>query len=355
MFKLDWDINAASFALSESDAYVDAIIIYRILLRSGYINLKLNTVEEFLKSNGRIAYPSRYKANKISDINYDITCDQIPHKIIPHSIPASQDSDIKCHTTCNHQQDQKQLQTFSTYNVQNGLVNAYSGRNTWNSYPAYPNHYIQNSPQVQDINSKATNKKDHFFNILSHNQMSNQNEQMIQPNFGTQVANNDYQRGIPLSPAQYHSQATQPKTSLNCNSYQFAQAGSVVPNNNFYPCNNLPAYPICSANHQNNPNSHKTNNINQGFHQLYYNNDSNVQTNITNNTGLFSFGKRWDTKADNFVMRAFQASILEMWTRLKQDGYSIEIDEVMASLTYQRLISNNKKDDISELSSLGNV
>lgn len=54
-------------------------------------------------------------------------------------------------------------------------------------------------------------------------------------------------------------------------------------------------------------------------------------------------------------MKAFHASILEMWTRMKQDYYSIEIDEVMASLIYQGLISNNKKDDISDFSSLGNV
>lgn len=185
--------------------------------------------------------------------------------------------------------------------------------------------------------------------------MSNQKKQMIQPNFETQ-ANNDYQGGIHLSSAQYHSQANEAKTCSNyCNACQFAQADSFVPNNNFYPYKNLPAYPIYSANRQNNPNSHNSSNINQGFHQLYYNNDSNVQTNITNNTGLCSFGKRWNTKVDNFVMKAFHASILEMWTRLKQDCYSIEIDEVMASLTYQGLISNNKKDDILDLSSLSNV
>lgn len=296
MFKRDWDTNAENFALSESDAYVDAIIIYRILLCNGYINLKLSIVEEFLESNGRIAYPSQCKTNKISDIYYDITYnnqeDQTLNKSTPHNVPACRASDMNYHTSYNHQNEQQQLQPISNHNAENGLVTNFFGPNTWNSYQACPNYYIKNFPQVQDINSKATNDKDHLSTTSNHNQMSNQIPKMMQPNFGTQVANSYFQGGMRFPAAKYYSQTVPSTTNSDNNAYQSTQADPVVSNNYFYPDTNLSTHPIRSANNQNNSIPQNTNNINQDSQPIYCNNGSNIQTHITNNSDICSFGKR---------------------------------------------------------------
>lgn len=340
MPKLEWDINAANFALSESDAYVDAINIYRILLSKGYINLKLKTVEEFLLSNGRLAYPSRCNFNP--DITFDNQKNQIPHQLTPYNIPTSRASNINYYTTCNHQQAQKQPQTFSDDNIQNGLVNPYSGPNARNSYNVSPNYYIQNSQQVQNVNNQATKREKHVSDISSHNQIINQTKQITYTNFGTQVAN-IHQKDMHLPKVQYYSQEALPETNTNCNIYHSTQAGPAVPKNYFHPYNNLSTCPILPANnHQNYPNSHNTNNINQTFHPTYYSNGSNIQTNITNNSGFCSIGKGWDSQADKFVMKSFLKYIVEIWARLKQDGYYIETDDVLASFYYQGLLPKKK-------------
>lgn len=231
MPKLEWDINAANFALSESDAYVDAINIYRILLSNGYINLKLKTVEEFLLSNGRLTYPSRSNSNP--DITSNNQKNQISHQLTPYNIPTSQASTINYYTTCNHQQAQKQPQTFSDNNIQNGPVNPYSGPNARKSYNVSPNYFVQNSQQVQNVDNQATNRENYVSDISSHNQIINQTNQITYPNFGTQVANT-HLKDMRLPTVQYYSQAALPKTNTS-NIHHSTQAGPAVPKNYFHP------------------------------------------------------------------------------------------------------------------------
>lgn len=71
-----------------------------------------------------------------------------------------------------------------------------------------------------------------------------------------------------------------------------------------------------------------------------YNNAHQSTTSLIQERGL---GKKWDSIADNFVRSAFNASIIEIWTRLKQNGYLVKLDDIITSLSYQDLISKKEK------------
>lgn len=195
MAKLEWDINAANYTLSESDAYLDAVNIYRALLCKGYIELNLNTVEEFLIANGRHPYPSLYNANKMSAIDYLTIYKnqqiQRPQTSIPCQVQigllanvyfghSAQNSyyNSSDHNIQNNQQNQNLTaqaliqagpQTYTPNNAQSDQTDSYPDFYSQSSYYSPSNRHLQNSHQVQNINTKVPIQADPqtfiFYNV----------------------------------------------------------------------------------------------------------------------------------------------------------------------------------------------
>lgn len=117
MCKLQWNTFAENYVLQESDACLNANIIHRALVRDGYTNLQLVTVEKFLQANGRPAYPqNRSRRN---------------------------------------QQDQ-QVQPASLHNAQNGLASAYCHSNVEASSYAALSRRKKRSRRRRDFKAPTT-------------------------------------------------------------------------------------------------------------------------------------------------------------------------------------------------------